>query len=296
MLTPRPYQTEAVRQIVEYATENIRGRLLVVCPPGGGKTLMGAMAIRELIVGTGLRAIAWAHRRELVGQMCNHLVECGIPSELVGVAMAGDPRENPSAPIQVASTDTLRRREKPPADLVLSDEAHRDASDGRRRLRALYPDAFHCGLTGTPIRLDGRPLVGPGRDYEHMIVAAQSSELIAEGWLSVPKIITVPKEFLPDLSGVKKRGGDYDIADLEARTNKRFLIGNSVEHWQRHAEGRRTIIYPVGIKHSLSIVARFRAAGIEAEHVDGTTPHRFPSCHPAASSRRVPTCHLGSAS
>lgn len=270
-MDPRPYQAEAVQKITDYATENIRGRLLVVCPPGGGKTLIGAIAMRLLASDQGLRGLAWAHRRELVGQMCDHLVECGIPSKMIGVVMAGDKRYNPTAPIQVGSVDTIRHRNKPLADFVVSDEAHRDASDGRRKLRALYPDAFHLGLTATPVRLDGR---GLRAEYDEMFVAAQPSELIAEGWLAAPMIYTVPPELLPDLKGVKKTGGDFAVGELEARTNKRALVGNIVEHWQRLAEGRRTIVYPVGIKHSHAIVARFRAAGVAAEHVDGDTPNR----------------------
>lgn len=241
---------------------------MVVMPPGGGKTALMAYVLRMLAAEQGLSGLVWAHRRELVGQAYDHLVECGVPPAMVGVVMAGDKRENRSAPIQVASVDTLRAREKPLADIIVSDEAHRDASDGRRRLRALYPDAFHLGLTATPIRLDGR---GLREDYDEMLVAAQPSELIAEGWLAAPMIYTVPTELLPDLKGVKKRGGDFREDELEARSNRRALVGGIVDHWQRRAEGRRTIVFPVGIKHSRAIVARFQAAGVAAEHLDGET-------------------------
>lgn len=265
-LAPRPYQATTVEAAIAYATENIRGRLLVVCPPGGGKTLIAALIMRSLASEQGLRALAWAHRRELVGQMRDHLVECGIPAEMISVVMAGDKRHNPTAPIQVGSVDTLRHRDKPLADVVISDEAHRDASDGRRALRALYPDAFHCGFTATPIRLDGR---GLRSEYDEMIVAAQPSELIAEGWLAAPTIYTVPPELLPDLKGVRKVGGDFNEGQLEERSNRRALVGGIVDHWLRRAEGRRTIVFPVSVKHSHAIVARFRAAGVSAEHLDG---------------------------
>lgn len=267
MLSARPYQADTVKKAVDYAAENPRGRLLVVCPPGGGKTLIAALMMRALAGDCGLRGLAWAHRRELVGQMRDHLVESGIPSELIGVEMAGDKRNNSTAPIQVGSVDTLRHRAKPLADFVISDEAHRDASDGRRKLRALYPDAFHCGFTATPVRLDGR---GLRAEYDEMIIAAQPSELIAKGWLAAPTIYTVPTELLPDLRAVKKRGGDFEARALEAATNKRALVGNIVEHWQRHAKNQRTICFPVSIKHSRAIVGRFIAAGVTAAHLDGT--------------------------
>lgn len=265
----RPYQTAAADFVFRYAAENIRGRLVVVIPPGGGKTPIAAHVLRTMAAEQGLRGIAWAHRRELVGQMYDHLVECGVPAEMLSVGMAGDKRHSPTAPIQVWSVDTLRHRDKPLADIVVSDEAHRDASDGRRKLRALYPDAFHLGFTGTPIRLDGR---GLREDYDEMYIGAQPSELIADGHIVAPRIYTVPAELLPDLKGVKKRGGDFREGELEQRSNRRALIGGIVDHWQRRAEGRRTIVFPVGIKHSRAIVARFRAAGTAAEHLDGETP------------------------
>jgi DNA repair protein RadD len=269
MLTLRPYQQRAVQDILGYACEHLSGRLLIVLPPGGGKTAIMAEVLKQMAAEQGLRGLAWAHRRELVVQMWSHLVACGVPEEMIGVVMAGDPRVRPDALIQVSSVETIQRREKPPADIVVSDEAHRDASVGRRKLRAAYPDALHVGFTASPVRLAGG---GLRKDYDHMLVVAQPSELIADGYLAAPIIYTVPPELLPDVGRVRRRGGDFELDELERATNKRALIGSIVEHWQRLAEGRRTIVFPVGIRHSKAIVARFRDAGVAAEHLDGETP------------------------
>lgn len=269
MIVLRPYQERTVEHIVAYAAENVRGRLLIVCPPGGGKTSIAAFTLRYLVAEQGLRGLAWAHRRELIGQLYSHLIECGIPSDMIGVLMANDSRENPAAPIQVTSIDTLRHRAKPPADVVVSDEAHRDASDGRRTLRAVYPDAFHLGFTATPMRMDGRSL---GDEYESIYVAAQPSELIAAGHIVAPSIFTVPAEMLPDLRMARKRGGDFCENDLEKAANRTVLVGDIVDHWKRRAEGRRTIAFPVSVKHSLAIVSRFNESGVKATHLDGRTP------------------------
>src|SRR5690606_28472645 len=37
---------------------------------------------------------------------------------------------------------------------------------------------------------------------------------------------------------------------------------------------KRTVVFAVSVAHSQEIAARFRAAGVRAEHVDGTTPAR----------------------
>jgi DNA repair protein RadD len=265
----RPHQDRAVADVLEYAQEHLDGHLLLVVPGGGGKTLIGAELLRILAVENQFHGLMYAHRRELVEGMFDHLIACGVPSELVGVTMAEDRRHNPTALIQVASVDTLRHRDKPLADIVISDEAHRDASDGRRKLRAMYPQALHVGMTATPCRVDGR---GLGKEYDTMIVVAQPSELIADGYLApAPRIFTVPSELLPELHGVKSVGGDYELGKLEQATNRRSLVGSVVSEWKRLVEGRRTMAFPVGKKHSRSIIARFRAEDVPAEHIDDET-------------------------
>lgn len=264
----RPYQEAAAEKVIDYAIEHPNGRVLLVLPARGGKTPTAAKIVLYMAHNNGFPALWVAHRRELVEQARDHLVECGIPEEMVGVIMARDRRSNPSAPIQVASVDTLSRREKPPAEVVVTDEAHRDSSDGRRKLRALYPEAFKLGITGTPIRTDGR---GLHEDYDTMIVGALPSELIADGYLAVPRIFCPPRKLLPDLNGVRTVAGDFDLGQLQTASDKAALVGNIVTEWQRLAGGRRTIVFPVGVEHSKHIIKRFRAAGIEAKHIDGDT-------------------------
>jgi DNA repair protein RadD len=264
----RPYQAAAFQHILAYYQEHHeqpKSGMLAVLPPGGGKTPIAAAVLRAFAT-RGLRGLACANRRELVGQMYNHLVHSGIPASMLGVVMAGDRRANPDAPIQVASVDTLRHRDKPPADILVKDEAHHDASDGQRALAAFYPHAFRLGFTATPQRMDGRGLAA---DYDDMYIIAQPSELIADGYLAAPSVFTVPADLLPDLRGTRIARGDYAQGDLEQRANKKQLLGSIVDHWLRRANNRPTMAFPVSIKHSLSIVDRFMRAGIQAAHLDG---------------------------
>lgn len=267
----RPYQERAVENILRYAVDHVAGRLLCVMPPGAGKTPTAAHVLRVMAADYGKRGLVLAHRREIIDQTRHHLIECGIPEHMIATIVAGS-RCGSSYPwITVASIDSLRRREKPSADIVVSDEAHHDAAPQRQALRALYPNAFHLGLTATPNRLDGKPL----RDvYDELIVAATPSDLIREGYLVAPEMWTVPAELLPDVRRIRTRRGDYDIGELSKAANKPTLIGGIVDHWLRRAGNRRTLVFAVSVAHSNSIVARFRHHGIEAEHIDGSTPHR----------------------
>jgi DNA repair protein RadD len=155
------------------------------------------------------------------------------------------------------------------AEGLLVHNCHRCLSKSYLDLKAAYPDAIHLGLTATPYRVGGK---GLGSYYQDLVVGATPSILINEGFIVSPQVWTVAPEELPDLSNVKTQNGDYKEDDLAEACNTRKLVGSIVEHWKRHAEGRRTVCFPVNIEHSHHIVEDFRAAGIAAEHLDGKTP------------------------
>ncbi|HEU4533043.1 MAG TPA: helicase-related protein, partial [Polyangiaceae bacterium] len=163
----------------------------------------------------------------------------------------------------------VRSRPKPRANLVFVDEAHRALSKSYRDLAAHYEGALQLGLTATPYRADNRPLADA---YDELVVVASVRELIAQGHLVEPRVFTVPAARAPDLRGVRVRGGDYDATELARAVDREGLVGDIVEHWGRLARGVRTVAFAASVEHSRHIAARFRAAGVPAEHLDGATP------------------------
>lgn len=89
------------------------------------------------------------------------------------------------------------------------------------------------------------------------------------GYLAIPRVYTEPS---PDLKGVRTTAGDYNLGQLETAVSRPKLVASIVETWLKHAGGRRTVVFACTVKHSLSIVERFVAAGVRAEHLDGETP------------------------
>jgi superfamily II DNA or RNA helicase len=79
--------------------------------------------------------------------------------------MANHARVNNHA-VQVASIQTLTRRDKPQADLVIIDECHLSVSASFKQIVEHYHGATIIGLTATPIRLDGR---GLGEIYKEIV-------------------------------------------------------------------------------------------------------------------------------
>lgn len=257
----RAYQTVAIETLRGHRAAGQR-RLLLTLPTGAGKTLTASELIRSALT-LGRRVLFVVHLRELVDQTARAFARLGVTH--IGVMRGDDDRVDASAPVQIASIQTLARRTPPAADVIILDEAHRSLSDSYAKyIWEAYPNAVIIGLTATPCRGDGRPL---GERYEALIVGATYSELIASGHVADP-IVYAPRVEI-DMSHVRRVGGDWDEGDVEKVMSS--IVGHIVPTWQAHADGRRTICFASGIAHSKDIVRRFNEAGVAAEHLDGTT-------------------------
>jgi len=268
-----PFQSRAVEIIKSTRTR----ALLVSSPTGSGKTVIAVTLALEAL-DRQCRVLALAHRRELIAQFVERLLEAGVPGDSIGIILSttvivrgrefGPKRE---APVQVASIDSLKLSRYPVAHLVIIDEAHRAAANSYQRLARYYAaSAILIGLTGTPVRLDGKPL---GSTFGALLTVANYSELIAGGYLAAPRVWTAPLEHRADLTGIRLVGSDYDLVQLDRAVNQSVLVGSLVAEWLKRAENRTTVVFAVGVAHSQSIAAEFRAAGIVAEHLSGKTPY-----------------------
>jgi len=263
-MEPRDYQIRAVEQLRKLIALGNR-KLVLVSPTGSGKTFMSSMMVKSAVE-KGKSVLFLAHRRELVVQKSKTLFKFDVPHGIIQAGMATDL----SQPVQVASKDTLYaravRREVmylPPADLIIADECHRSLAATWVKLFDAYPDAVRIGLTATPIRGTG---YGLGSLYDNMVIAATSPELVASGALVTTRVYAPYK---PDLSGLKVARGDYVSAQLEKRMNQQTLVGDVLKHWERLADGRKSVGFACGIQHSLHLRDTFLARGIKAAHIDG---------------------------
>jgi DNA repair protein RadD len=236
MIQFRPYQEAAIQSARDKIAAGVK-RILLNSPTGSGKTIIAA-GIVQRAVAKGKRVLFLAHRRELIHQTCAKLVEGGVLN--FGVIMAGHRINHAAAPVQVASIQTLVRRELPPADLVMVDECHRAASRSYLSVLANYPQAAVIGLSATPERLDGK---GLDDIFHDMVVVATVPDLIEMGFLVKP---TCYVGATADLSGVATRRGDYDEGQLAEAMDKPRLTGDIVANWLRLAKGRPTAVFAAG--------------------------------------------------
>ena len=270
----RPYQLHAVAKARALMAEGKRS-ICLVAPTGAGKTCISAHIIHSAL-SKSKRVLFLAHRRELIDQCAAKLRDLGIWN--YNVVLSGHPQSrNPGAPMQIASIQTLIRREYPPADLVIVDEAHHSAAGQYQTLLANYPEAYVLGLTATPERLDGKGLDGIFHD---LLEVATVPELIDSGFLVAPTCLGPSQEMAAQLKAtlatVKVRCGDYAEGALGDAMDNATLVGDIVAHWQEWAPGQRTIVFAASILHSQHIIQQFTEAGVAAAHLDGgmETPER----------------------
>ncbi len=270
----RPYQLHAVAKARALMAEGKRS-ICLVAPTGSGKTVVSAHIIHSALA-KSKRVLFLAHRRELIDQCAAKLRDLGIWN--YNVVLSGHPQSrNPGAPMQIASIQTLIRREYPPADLVIVDEAHHSAAGQYQTLLKNYPDAYVLGLTATPERLDSKGLDGIFHD---LLEVATVPELIESGFLVSPTCLGPSPEMAAKLKAtlatVKVRCGDYAEGQLGEAMDNATLVGDIVSHWKEWAPGQRTIVFAASILHSQHIIAQFQEAGVAAAHLDGgmATPER----------------------
>lgn len=260
MITLRPYQAKMIDEARQAYRDGERA-VLFQLPTGGGKTITASTVVH----GAAQKGnVTWwlTHRRELASQASQTFHNLNIPHGTVQSGYVS----NRYAAVQVASIQTIVRRldELPEPNLIVFDEAHHMGAASWEAIFDRFPSAKVLGLTATPWRLDG---AGLGRWFGHMVSGPTVAELIANGSLS-PYRLFAPAT--PDLSGIGTAAGDYQRGALAKAMDKPQIVGDAIGHYLKLCRGKRAVAFAAGVENSKNIAAQFCAAGVPAEHVDGS--------------------------
>lgn len=241
--------------------------MLLYAPVGYGKTYIAAH-IADGLISRGLRVMFLAPYCILLNQTAARFLEYGIPADQISYIWRDHPMHDSDRLVQIASADTLIRRQFPEnIDLLIVDEAH----IRRKTLLETIRDSEIkvVGLSGTPFA------AWMGRFYEKLIKPTTMRELISIGDLS-------PYEFYapdrPDVSNVKTTnvaafGRDYNEGQLAQIMGDSTLVGNIVRNWLERGEDRPTVCFCVNVSHANYVTMEFNRAGINAEVMTAETPH-----------------------
>lgn len=255
----RPYQQEGENNIFaawKAGEKNVMYQLVT----GGGKTVLFVDIIKKFLL-KKRRVILIAHREELITQAWNTLYRNQIYAGII----KADVKPNYALPCQVASIQTIIRRQKlPPADLVIIDEAHHSQEDNSYGtvLDRHYPAAYVLGVTATPYRLGGK---GFTNLFDRLILGPKFTDLVNWGYLTPLRYFVAG---IPDLRGVKIQGGDYNQEQAEKAMDLVPLVDSYFEHCQ----GMSGVVFAVNVNHSRKIVDQYNANNVPAAHLDATTP------------------------
>ena len=274
----RDYQQELEDEIFRLWAIGIRS-IMVQLPTGGGKTnTFGDITYKQLQ--ESWRVLVIAHREELVFQAKKTIEK--VSGHTAGIIKSGH-KPSPLFPLQVASIQTLTKRESmPPADLIIIDEAHHACSRSYTRVTEQYPNAKILGFTATPCRSDGQ---GFKYLFEKLICGPSTKELIDRGHLCQYKLFEAGKTI--DTGNLKTNSeGEFNVEQLSKVVGAQIEPDDVVREWLDKAKGKQTVVFAVDVEKSKEYAAAFCRAGIPAEHIDGKTEkddrreilRRFTSC------------------
>lgn len=258
----RPYQEAIIEEARGHMAQGVR-KILIQSPTGSGKTALTAKMIGTA-ASKGMTAWFIVHRRELIKQSSEAFATAEVHHGIVSSGF----HPNPFSQVQVCNVASLRSRHKDmrQPNLIVWDECHHQTAGTWDKLFKSYPNAYHVGLTATPLRLDGS---GLDKHYDAMINGPSVRWLIDNGFLSNYKL------FAPatvSLAGIHTRMGDFVKSELDELMDKPTITGNAISEYSRRSPDARAIAFAVSIKHSKHIAEQFMKRGIAAAHVDGKTP------------------------
>lgn len=246
----RDYQTNIVNKVKKSWIEGYKYPC-IVAPCGAGKTLITAHMAR-LATHNKKRVMFIVHRKELCEQTEKTFSNYGVDMAYCTVNM-----------IQTL-VNKVESVEKP--DLIIVDENHHAKASSYKKIFDKFKETYRIGVTATPVRLDGSGF----KDVNDTLIEEVSAKwLIENKYLSPARLYSAPMIDLKKVNAIK---GDYDMGQCEELLDNSTIYGDVIKHWREKAEGKRTIVYCVSVKHSKTTAEMFKNDGIVAAHIDGATP------------------------
>lgn len=275
-VTPYPFQERLLEQI-ELSRALGHHRNLLVAATGTGKTVMAALdyaRLRRRLLRARLLFVA--HREEILEQSratFAHVLRDASFGELWVGGRRPERYDHVFASIQSLNAHGVESIPPDHFDVVIIDEFHHAAAASYRRLLNHLEPQELLGLTATPERSDGLPVL-------HWFGDRIAAELRL--WDAIDQQCLVPFAYYGitdelDLRDIPfRRGRGYDERAL---TNvitgsdiwARYVLKRFLDHFGNPPEVR-ALGFCVGVDHARYMARVFREHGVPAVAVTGNTP------------------------
>lgn len=271
-----PFQERLLEEI-EVARERGQHSNLLVAATGTGKTVMAAVDYARLCERLPRRRLLFvAHRQEILEQSLATFRQALRDGDFGELWVAGQrPRvwEAVFASIQSLNATDLASLACDHFDVVIVDEFHHAASKSYRELLDHLEPRELLGLTATPERADGLPIL----DWFGGRISAE-----LRLWDAIDQQRLVPFEYYgvhdrTDLSRIDwKRGRGYDVEGLTnlytADDAWARLVLAQLEQRVDDVGTMRALGFCVSVEHARFMARVFNEHGIQAAAVWGDTP------------------------
>ncbi|RKP36899.1 P-loop containing nucleoside triphosphate hydrolase protein [Dimargaris cristalligena] len=251
--TLRPYQQDCITTSLSAFEAGLR-RQAVSLPVGSGKTVIFSHLISQIPDrrSGANKVLILAHREELLFQASRQIGKY--------------------APNLRVELEQGVNRASPLADVVVASAHHAAATVYLRILTHFGADSPQSevlvwGCSATLRRHDRLTL---GVAFDKITYHRDFMQMIREKWLCPIRALVV--QTTTDLSKVHSLAGDFAVNELSQQVNtarRNDMVGRA---WQQVAYARQsTLVFAVDVAHVQGLWAAFRAHGVAAEMVTGTT-------------------------
>lgn len=259
---PRKYQKEGIDKVSAKIRDGFT-RILFQLATGGGKTFTFAFLIQRYLRSFDKKVLVLVHRDELLKQTVATFAEIGIKADPI---YKKKKYRNYDATVYVAMVETANNRLKESKywfgdiGLIVPDEAH---IGNFRKVYEHFEDVHIVGFTATPISAKkSMPMKG---EFEDIVTTINIPDLIKMG--SLVNNITYHYKNI-DRSKLKKRGDDFQNADMSKKFGAKRNVNNTVIAYEKHGNGGKTVVFNCNIEHSKLVTEAFLKKGYNARHLD----------------------------
>jgi len=244
---PRPFQQSAHEALRAGALAGHKNQL-VMAPTGAGKSYLGLRIVHEALL-KGKKAVFMCDRTTLINQTSEAADKYGLSAH--GILQASHWRMNSDSPFQIASAQTVARRQWPDADVIVIDEAHTQLKAWTEYIPTCRAKVI--GLSATPFS------PGLGKLFTNLINATTMHALTQSGVLVPMRVMSCT---MTNMDGAATAGGEWTDGAAEQRGME--IVGDVVAEWIKHAQNRKTIVFGATIKHCEELCRQFNEIGVMA--------------------------------
>ena len=278
-LQPKRYQQDMLEQL-QIEREHGRWRNLVVAATGTGKTVVAAFDYRRTCeqLGGRPRLLFVAHRQEILRQALRTYREVlrdhGFGELLADGSEPGQYDHLFATIDSVTSRRLVHRYGASHWHTVVVDECHRLAADRFDTFVTAVEPRLLLGLTATPERSDGKPILGY---FDNRPDGSPAVELRL--WHALDLQLLCPFEYYACDDDTNFSEVPWNQAGELAALDK-LITGNDVrarlvlQEWHRLADDPvrgKALLFCVSVAHAEFMTAKLNAAGIAAVCVVGST-------------------------